>query len=247
MAKKSVKKVQKKTVKPSKNVGSVVAKKTVVVKDPRDKAYKKGPGFHKQTWFRPEGVTEPGLNFVGYEIADNDVDFNQFLHYDQLYTIRHGQNSRFFRNLLKGKLVGTKCPKCGAAWVPPRTNCWNLDCNLQETKWVEFPLKAKVHTWTVAGWSGRSSLKKLPFVLVYAKIEGSTVAIANYLTGIKPWEVEFGMPLQVVFVPERERVGAVTDFHFEPAKGWKPGPMTPEKERIKKLVAPIYEWVKTMK
>jgi uncharacterized OB-fold protein len=108
-------------------------------------------------------------------------------------------------------------------------------------------LKAKVHTWTVAGWSGRSSLKKLPFVLVYAKIEGSTVAIANYLQGIKPWDVEFGMPLKVVFVPEKERVGAVTDFHFEPADGWKPGPMTAEKERIKKLVAPIYEWVKTMK
>jgi hypothetical protein len=263
MAKKiAVKKVQKKTLRKSAakgktvkvagkpatpKAGGSVPRKTITVKDPRDKAFKKGPGFHKQTWFRPEGVTEPGLTFVGYEIADNDTDFNQFLHYDQLYTIRHGQNSKFFRNLLKGKLVGTKCPNCGTAWVPPRTNCWNLDCDLQETKWVEFPLRAKVHTWTVAGWSGRSSLKKLPFVLVYAKIEGSTVAIANYLYGVKPWEAEFGMPLKVVFVPEKERVGAVTDFHFEPADGWKPGPMTPEKERIKKLVAPIYEWVKTMK
>jgi uncharacterized OB-fold protein len=223
------------------------SKHTETVKDPKDKAFEKGPGFHKQTWFRPPGVEEPGLAFVGYEIADNDVDFNQFLHYDQLYTIRHGQNSKFFRSLLKGKIVGTKCPKCGDAWVPPRTNCWNLDCNLQETDWVEFPLRAKVHTWTVAGWSGRSSLKKLPFILVYAKIEGSTVAIANYLQGIDPWDVEFDMPLKIVFVPEDKRVGAVQDFHFEPADGWKPGPMTPEKERIKKLVEPIYAWVKTLK
>ena len=220
---------------------------TETVKDPKDKSFEKGPGFHKQTWYRPPGVDEPGLAIVGHEIADDDEHFNQFLHYDQLYTIRHGQNSKFFRSLLKGKIVGTKCPKCGDAWVPPRTNCWNLDCNLQETDWVEFPLRAIVHTWTVAGWSGRSSLKKLPFILVYAKIEGSTVAIANYLLGIAPWEVEFDMPLKVVFVPEDKRVGAVGDFHFEPADGWKPGPMTPEKERIKKLVEPVYEWVKTMK
>jgi uncharacterized OB-fold protein len=221
-------------------------RETKKVKESKDKAFEKGPGFHTQTMYRPPGVDEPGLAFVGHEIADNDVDFNQFIHYDHLYTIRHGQNSRFFRNLLRGKLIGTKCPKCGTAWIPPRTSCWNLDCNLQKTDWVEFPLKAKVHTWTVAGWSGRSSLKKLPFILVYAKIEGSTVAIANYLLGIDPWDVEFEMPLKVVFVPEDQRVGAVQDFHFEPADGWKPGPMTPEKERIKKLVEPVYEWVKTL-
>jgi len=131
--------------------------------------------------------------------------------------------------------------------VPPRTNCWNLDCNLQDCDWVEFPLTAKMHTWTVAGWSGRSSLKKLPFILVYAFIGDSKTAIANYLTGIKPWEVEFDMPLQVVFVPKKDRVGAVQDWHFEPAKGLKTGPATPEKERTKKLVMPVYDWVKTMK
>jgi hypothetical protein len=109
-AKKEFKPVKKGINKPS-GAGGAIPRKNIVVKDSRDKAFKKGPGFHKQTWFRPEGVTEPGLNFVGYEIADNDVDFNQFLHYDQLYTIRHGQNSKFFRNLLKGKLIGTEMPE----------------------------------------------------------------------------------------------------------------------------------------
>ena len=76
---------------------------------------------------------------------------NQFLHYDQLYTIRHGRNSPFFIGLLEGKLLGMRCSNCGDTWLPVRTNCWNLDCNLKETKWVELPAKAHVHTWTVAG------------------------------------------------------------------------------------------------
>jgi uncharacterized OB-fold protein len=213
----------------------------------KTKKFANEPNFTNVKDFRPKGVEEPGLVFVGYEISDDKKVMNQKLHYDQLYTIRHGWNSPFFIGLLEGKIMGTKCPKCGDAWVPARTHCWNLDCNLEHTKWVEMPLRAKVHTWTVAGWSGRSSLKRLPIALVYAVVEGSKVAIANELHGIKPWEAEFGMPLKIVFKPKEERVGAVTDFWYEPAEGWKPSPMNPEKERIKKLVEPVYEWVKTMK
>jgi uncharacterized OB-fold protein len=110
-----------------------------------------------------------------------------------------------------------------------------------------MPLTAKVHTWTVAGWSGRSSLRRLPIVLVYAVIGDSKVAIANELHDINPWEVEFGMPLKIVFKSKEGRIGAITDWHFEPADEWKPSSMTPEKERIKKLVEPVYEWVKTLK
>jgi uncharacterized OB-fold protein len=224
-----------------------VVRSTRKARDGKERAYEKGPGFHEEVMYRPTNVNETGLQFVGHVISDDGKSFNQYLHYDQLYTLRHGQNSTFFKELLNGKIVGTRCKKCGDAWVPPRTNCWNLDCDLQETEWEEFPLRAKVHTWTVAGWSGRSSLKRLPIVLVYAIIEGSTVAIANELHGIEPWEVEFGMDLEVEFIPKDERIGAVTDFHFVPAKGWKPGPMTPEKERIKKMVQPVYAWVKSMK
>lgn len=39
----------------------------------------------------------------------------------------------------------------------------------------------------------------------------------------------------------------ITDFHFEPADGRKPGSMNPEKERIKQLCPPVYEWVKSLK
>lgn len=218
--------------------GTVVKKK---------KKFADEPNFTIKKEYRPEGIKENGLVFVGHEISDDGEVMNQFLHYDQLYTIRHGWNSKFFKGLLEGKIMGTRCPKCGDTWVPVRTHCWNLDCNLERTEWVEMPLTAKVHTWTIAGWSGKSSLKRLPIVLVYGIIGDSKVAIANELHGIDPWNVEFDMPLKIVFKPEEERKGIMTDWHFEPADGWEPSPMNEEKERIKKLVEPVYEWVKTLK
>ena len=218
---------------------------TMVIK--KGKKFAEEPNFTEKKSYKPENVKETGLAFVGHEISDDGNAMNQFLHYDQLYTIRHGWNSRFFKGLLDGKIWGTRCPKCGDTWVPVRSHCWNLDCNLQKTEWVEMPLKAKVHTWTIAGWSGRSSLRRLPIILVYGVVEGSKVAIANELHGINPWDVEFGMSLKTVFKPEEERVGAVTDFHFEPDDGWKPSPINEEKERIRELVEPVYEWIKTFR
>jgi uncharacterized OB-fold protein len=219
----------------------------LIVTNKKKKKFAYEPNFTEKKEYRPEDVKETGLAFVGHEISEDRTSINQFLHYDQLYTIRHGLNSPFFIGLLEGKILGTRCPKCGDIWVPVRTHCWNLDCNLEKTEWVEMPLTAKVHTWTIAGWSGRSSLKRLPIILVYAVIGDSKVAIANELYGINPWDVEFGMPLKIVFKPKEERIGAITDFYFEPAEDWKPTPMNAEKERIKKLVEPVYKWVKTIK
>lgn len=211
------------------------------------KKFAEAPNFTIKKSYRPKDVNETGLDFIGHEISQDGAAMNQFLHYDQLYTIRHGWNSRFFKGLLDGKIFGTRCPRCGDTWVPVRTHCWNLDCNLEKTEWIEMPLKAKVHTWTIAGWSGRSSLKRLPIILVYGIVEGSKVAIANELQGIDPWDVEFDMPLKIVFKPSDERIGAVTDFHFEPDDNWSPSPINDEKKRIRELTEPVYSWVKTLK
>jgi len=218
-----------------------------IKKEKKNTRYADAPNYTDKVSYRPDDVKETGLCFVGHEISEDGKAMNQFLHYDQLYTIRHGWNSPFFKGLLDGKIMGTRCPVCGDTWVPVRTHCWNLDCDLAKTEWVEMPLTATVHTWTVAGWSGRSSLKRLPIVLVYAVSGESKVAIANELHQIEPWNVEFNMPLKVVFRPKKERKGIITDFHFEPEEGWEPGPMTEEKERIQALVEPVYKWVSTLK
>ncbi|MHA1265866.1 MAG: Zn-ribbon domain-containing OB-fold protein [Candidatus Helarchaeota archaeon] len=217
---------------------------------------KKNPNLHKTTSppkmklvkeFRDPDTKEVGFKFVDYSISEDKTLFQSHLHYDQLYTWKLGELSPYALGLLDGKLMGTKCPKCGDVFFPARVNCWNLNCNLVKTEWIELAQTGKIHTYTVAGWSGRSSLKRLPFVLAYVILDGVTTAVANEIREINPWDAEFNMPVKVKFVPKEKRVGAITDFYFIPADSWKPSPMNPEKERIKKLCEPVYKWVKTLK
>jgi uncharacterized OB-fold protein len=195
----------------------------------------------------------PGHNDVKWDDKNSDKfrgavkETGIYLHYDQLYYWKYAEVSRFGKGFVDGEFWGTQCPKCKDKFFPPRVNCWSLDDNLEKTDWIKLKQEGIVHTFTTAGWSGKSSLKRLPFVLAYVVVDGCKTAIANELRNIEPWDPEFGMPVKVVWKPKEERQGTVTDWWFEPADGWKAGPMTPEKERIKELCQPVIEWVKTMK
>ncbi|MHA1384453.1 MAG: Zn-ribbon domain-containing OB-fold protein [Candidatus Helarchaeota archaeon] len=195
-----------------------------------------------------EKVPEKGWTWQNVRTGQaGGVDWvEQQIYYDMLYTFRLGALSPYSKALLEGKILGTKCPKCGDITFPPRVNCWNLDCKLIKTEWVEMPMKGILDTWTVCGFAAKSALKKLPFVLAYVRLGESKTAVANILKIDEPWHTEIGMPVVVKMVPKEERVGNLIDFWFEPDPSWKPSPMTPEKERIKKLCEPVYKWVKTL-
>jgi uncharacterized OB-fold protein len=219
----------------------------------KDKRMHKIPGHTDVEWddkhsdeFRGD-VKETGIGFMGYDWDSKEEQFKVYLHYDQLYYWKYAEVSKLGKGFVDGEFWGTKCPKCGDKFFPPRVNCWNLDDNLEKTVWTELAQEGIVHTFTVAGWSGKSSLTRLPFILAYVIVDGCKTAIANELRGIEPWEAEFGMPVKVAWKSKGERQGTVTDWWFEPADGWKPSPMNEEKERIKELCQPVIEWVKTMK
>lgn len=62
----------------------------IVVLKNNKKKFANEPKFTEKKDYRPDGVKETGLVFVGHEISEDRSVMNQFLHYDQLYTIRHG-------------------------------------------------------------------------------------------------------------------------------------------------------------
>ena len=75
----------------------------------KKKKFADEPNFSIKKDLRPPNVKETGFVFTGYEISDDGNVMNHFLHYDQLYTIRHGLNSKFFKGLIDGKILGTTC------------------------------------------------------------------------------------------------------------------------------------------
>jgi uncharacterized OB-fold protein len=50
----------------------------------------------------------------------------------------------FYEGLEQGKILGRKCPKCGAVEFPPVYAC--NSCGSLETEWVEISGKARMHS-----------------------------------------------------------------------------------------------------
>jgi len=133
-----------------------------------------------------------------------------------LYNHSYGLVSRFFKGLIDRKLFGTKCPECGTVYCPPRVHCWNPACRVAETKWIELPLKGKVHTFSVMLFSADAFLEMLPFVLGYVQIEGADTALPIQIV-TAPTDVFVGQKVRIKFRDKRN--GDLMDIYGVPAKG----------------------------
>jgi hypothetical protein len=135
-----------------------------------------------------------------------------------LYTHSYGLVSRFFKGLIEKKLFGTRCPHCGTTYCPPRVHCWNPDCRVAETDWVELPLTGKVHTFSVMLFSADAFLEMLPFVLGYVQVEGSDTTIPMQII-TAPTNVFVGQKVDIRF--REKRMGELMDMYAVPLKDQK--------------------------
>jgi uncharacterized OB-fold protein len=133
-----------------------------------------------------------------------------------LYHHSYGLVSKFFRGLIDRQLLGTKCPKCKTVYCPPRVHCWNPACRVAETKWIELPLKGKVHTFSVMLFSADAFLEMLPFVLGYVQIKGADTALPIQIV-TAPTDVFVGQKVNIKFRDERK--GDLMDIYAVPARG----------------------------
>ena len=161
--------------------------------------------------------------------------------WDVMYNHSYGRVSPFFMGLLEKKLMGTKCPKCGDVFCPPRAHCWRIKCRLEETEWIEMPLEGTLHSYTIMGFAGEAFLDDLPFILAYVRPDGANTMIAARMTGIKPEDVECDTRVKIKFI--EEPTGNPMDIYFVP--DGMPDKSKPEaqKQRIREKLMPIQEWV----
>lgn len=129
-----------------------------------------------------------------------------------LYSHSYGLVSPFFRGLLEGKIKGTKCPKCGTVYCPPRAHCWNPECKVCDCEWVNLPLTGIVHTFTVQCLAAAPFEHTLPFSMGWVQIDGADTTLATFLH-IPPRELFIGMKVKMKFVPKEERKGDLMDMY----------------------------------
>ncbi len=103
--------------------------------------------------------------------------------------------ARLVEALKEGKLLGTKCSKCGAKYLPPRAHC---RCGSHEMEWYEAPTKGKLFTYTMVTFPPDSMARYAPYIVAVAELEDGSRLLAQ-ITGVTPQTLRVGLPVQVTY------------------------------------------------
>jgi uncharacterized OB-fold protein len=89
------------------------------------------------------------------------------------YMIPVGRLRRFYEGIANGVLYGTRCPKCGARYFPPKPECSR--CGSSDMEWVEVGREGRLLAHAVVNIKPES----------YQQYEDYVVGIAEMDNGFK--------------------------------------------------------------
>ncbi len=99
----------------------------------------------------------------------------------------------FVEQLKNGKLMGTRCKRCGLRYLPPRAHC---KCGRVEMEWFEAPRQGRLLSYTMVTFAPESMSKYSPYIVAVVELEGGLSLLAQ-LTGVGPSSLKVGLPVQV--------------------------------------------------
>jgi len=102
--------------------------------------------------------------------------------------------ARVIEGLKQGKLLGTKCSRCGARYLPPRAHC---KCGSNEVEWYEAPTRGKLVTYTMVTFPPDSMSKNAPYIVAVAELDDGSRLLAQ-IADVTPQTLQVGLPVQVV-------------------------------------------------
>jgi uncharacterized OB-fold protein len=125
------------------------------------------------------------------------------------------EESRFYRGLAVGKLLGQRCPTCGKVYVPPRSAC-PVDGS-PTTDEVELPDHGIVTTFCIVNVPFLGQRITPPYVSAYVLLDGADIAFLHLILGCDPSEVRMGMRVEAVWRPRDEWGTTIENIdHFTP-------------------------------
>ncbi len=126
------------------------------------------------------------------------------------------EESRFFRGLAQGRILGQRCPACTKVYVPPRGAC-PVD-GVPTTEEVHLPDTGTVTTFCIVNVPFPGQRIAPPYVSAYVLLDGADIAFLHLVLGIPADEVRMGMRVQAVWRPRQEWTTSMENIsHFEPS------------------------------
>ena len=223
-----------------------------MMKQPGSEKVLKEKEIDEQRWrewerkggWRPEGWKIVEMN-DGPTLNNLKPDKFMIVHrpHSNIFHHSYGKVSNFFTGLLEDKLYGTKCPKCGLVYCPPRAHCFNPKCRLEETGWIELPKRGEVYSYTVMAIAWPSMAHLQPLVGAMVRVEGTNTCLPMTMRDIDPEKVNIG--LRVNLHIEKQPQGDLLDVYATPAEEPKPPKRTPEEsKRFTEDMEKTRAWVK---
>jgi uncharacterized OB-fold protein len=123
--------------------------------------------------------------------------------------------------LNEGKIMGSKCKKCGALSLPPRPFC--VSCLGSEMEWVQFKGEGKLVAFTDILIAPPCMAKEgfgrhNPYVVGVVELKEGVKAVSR-ITGIdahKPEQIKVGLLLKADFLTKEEGGVCTTSLAFRP-------------------------------
>ena len=117
---------------------------------------------------------------------------------------------RMLEGMKDGKLVGTKCHKCGMVYLPGPFYC--RKCHIEINEPAEVSDHGEVMTFTIGYADVRGNPLEEPRIAPVVKMDGCDSWIMGVLQGIKPEEVHVGMRVKVQWA--ENLTGSLQDMRY---------------------------------
>jgi len=110
----------------------------------------------------------------------------------------------FVNHLEQGKLMVTRCKKCGTIFSPPKIDC--SECLSSEVEWVEVKGKGKLISYTTLQFAPTGFEDDLPYALGLVEFDEGLRIFGRLSKDIPQEELRVGLevkPASVKITPDR--------------------------------------------
>jgi len=104
------------------------------------------------------------------------------------------KTAEFIKYLEAGKVMASRCKKCGASYFPPKADC--PSCLSSEVEWFEVGGKGKLMSYTKVNYGPTGFEADAPYTLALGDFDGVQI-LARLSRDIGENDIKVGMSLTV--------------------------------------------------
>ncbi len=104
--------------------------------------------------------------------------------------------SDFVTYLEQGKVMATRCRKCGTSYFPPKMDC--PECLISDVEWFEIKNNGKLITYSVVNYGPSGFEDDVPYILAIGEFGDGLRIFSRLSKDMKESDVKPGIELNVV-------------------------------------------------